>query len=110
VLCRDRFIVGQLVGKEQTWTGIGIGNVEGRGRRKLRPCWRGDELRALREWAGAHLRNDGRDLSQFQLAEQINASERAVRAWEANDTILIQPALIENLDAFAEQVGFSTKR
>jgi hypothetical protein len=60
----------------------------------------------LREWAGAILRSDGRVLSQFQLAERINASERAVRAWEANDCILIQPALINSLDAFAEQVGF----
>lgn len=78
----------------------------GKNGRKPRPCWRGDELRALREWAGSRLRKDGRGLSQFQLAEQVKASERAVRAWEANDCILIQPVLIENLDAFAERVDF----
>ncbi|MGH8905418.1 MAG: hypothetical protein ACRD0K_02605 [Egibacteraceae bacterium] len=74
--------------------------------RTPRPRWRGDGLRALRKWAGHILRGDGRDLSQFQLAEEIKASERAVRAWEADDRILIQPALIDNLDAFAERIGF----
>ncbi|MGH8904765.1 MAG: hypothetical protein ACRDYA_24555, partial [Egibacteraceae bacterium] len=78
----------------------------GKNRRKPRPCWRGDELRALRGQAGAVLRDDGRVLSQFQLAEQIKASDRAVRTWEADDCILVQPALIENLDAFAARVGF----
>lgn len=71
-----------------------------------RPCWRGDELRALREHAGKALRDDGRHLSQFQLAEEIRASERVVRAWEANDQILISPALITSLNIFAERVGF----
>ncbi|MGH8884914.1 MAG: hypothetical protein ACRDYX_07030 [Egibacteraceae bacterium] len=79
---------------------------DGKSHRKPRPCWRGDELRALREWAGASLRNDGRDLSQFQLAEHIEVSDRSVRTWEASDRILIQPTLVERLDAFAARVGF----
>ncbi|MGH8899663.1 MAG: hypothetical protein ACRDZ4_22200 [Egibacteraceae bacterium] len=79
---------------------------DGKSHRKPRPCWRGDELRALREWAGASLRNDGRDLSQFQLAEHIAVSDRSVRTWEASDRILIQPTLVERLDAFAMRVGF----
>ncbi|MGH3926573.1 MAG: hypothetical protein ACRDTT_27555, partial [Pseudonocardiaceae bacterium] len=80
--------------------------TNGKNRRKPRPCWRGDELRALRGQAGAVLRDDGRVLSQFQLAEQIRASDRAVRTWEADDCILIQPTLIASLDAFAARVGF----
>jgi DNA-binding XRE family transcriptional regulator len=70
-------------------------------KRPNRRQWRGDELRALRQWL---------DLSQFDLAETIGVSERSVREWEHRDTIRIQSHYVEKLDELAEREGFSVER
>jgi hypothetical protein len=69
--------------------------------RPPRRRWLGDELRALRLWA---------DFSQFGLAEEIGASERAVREWERRDSIRIQSYYLDRLDELAEREGLPVER